>query len=133
MIQKYALYVVIAIAAVGGAGGLGYWKGRTDSREENLTQHVESLNQSITNLNAATKEAGQLNLRLGKTISNREKADQKSTQVFTNALNASAHLRFNCVFNDSIMQQLSQAADRADEAASSGITNSLPTRSPPDG
>lgn len=133
MIQKYVLYVVIAIAAVSGAGGLGYWKGRTDSREENLTQHVKSLNESITDLNAATKEAGQLNLKLGKTISARIKADQQSTQVFTNALAATSHLRFNCVFDDNIMQQLDQAADRADQAASSGISYSLPARSPPDG
>lgn len=109
MIQKYVLYVVIAVAAVGGAGGLGYLKGRSDTREENLTQHVESLNQSITDLNTATKEAGQLNLRLGKTISNREKADQQSTQVFTNALNATAHLRFNCV-NTIIQRKLSRRA-----------------------
>lgn len=131
MIQKYALDFVVAIVVIGGAAGLGYWKGSADTTKANLVEHIESLNQSITDLDKETKKAGTLNLQLSQTISARKKADAQSTQVFTNALAATAHLRFNCVFDDYIMQQLHLSADRADQAASGGFAGALSTGDPP--
>lgn len=129
--QKYLIDFAIAIAVIAGAAGLGYWKGSVDTKEKNLSDEIASLNTSLNGLAEQTKEAGKLNLQLSNTIAARKKADAQSTQVFTNALNATAHLRFNCVFDDNIMQQLYQAADRADQAASSGFVSPVRTGDPP--
>lgn len=110
---------------------IGYQKGVADTTQKNLADEIASLNNSLDGLAAQTKEAGELNFQLSNTIAARKKADDQSTQVFTNALAATAHLRFNCVFDDSIMQQLYQAADRADQAAGSGFAGALRTGDPP--
>lgn len=109
----------------------GYMRGVADAKEKHLSDEITSLNNSLGDLAKQTKKAGEINLKLSKTIADRKKADAQSTQVFTNALAATAHLRFNCVFDDNIMQQLHQAADRADQAASSGIVSAMPTGDPP--
>ena len=110
---------------------IGYQKGVADTTQQNLTDEIESLNQSLEGLAEQTHKAGQLNLQLSQTINDRKKADAQSTQVFTNALAATTHLRFNCVFDDNVMQQLSQTADRADQAASSGFAGALRSGDPP--
>lgn len=110
---------------------MGYIAGYADATEKNLTDEIESLNQSLEGLADQTQKAGELNLQLSKTIAARKKADDQSTQVFINALAATAHLRFNCVFDDNIMQQLHLSADRADQAASSGFAGALRTGDPP--
>lgn len=109
----------------------GYMRGVADTKEKNLNDEIVSLNKSLEGLAEQTKAVGKLNLQLSKTIADRKKADAQSTQVFTNALNTTAHLRFNCVFDDNIMQQLFHAADRADQAASSGFVSPLRTGDPP--
>ena len=132
MLKTKLLIGVIAAAAYAWIGFVGYQMGVTDTTEKNLRADVDSLNQSIVNFNAENKKAGQLNLQLSNTISARVKADAESTKVFSNALAATSHLRFNCLFDDNIMQQISEAADRADHAATSGITFALPSGPPPD-
>lgn len=109
----------------------GYMRGVADTKEKNLSDEIASLNKSLDGLAEQTKKAGKLNLQLSQTINDRKKADAKSTQVFTNALAATAHLRFDCRFDDNIMQQLFQTADRADEAASGGLVSSLRSGDPP--
>lgn len=129
------LYWAFVIAVVGAANFVshefGYQKGVADTTQKNLSDEIASLNKSLDGLAEQTKKAGELNLQLNSTIAARKKADDQSTQVFTNALAATAHLRFNCVFDDNIMQQLHQAADRADQAASSGFARALRTGDPP--
>ncbi len=128
----YWLFVAVVIASANFVSHeYGYQKGVADTTKQNLTDEIESLNQSLEGLNEQAQKAGELNLQLSKTIADRKKADAASTQVFTNALNASAHLRFNCVFDDNIMQQLFQSADRADKAASSGFVSPLRSGDPP--
>ncbi|HSX85401.1 MAG TPA: hypothetical protein VLE50_08325 [Cellvibrio sp.] len=131
MLLKKLTPWIIGCALLCAACFIGYQKGVADTTEKNLTAEIGSLNKSLDELQVQTKAAGQLNLQLGKTINARQKADQQSTQVFTNALAATAHLRFNCVFDDNIMQQLFQSADRADQAASSGLVSAMPTGDPP--
>jgi hypothetical protein len=112
---------------------MSYREGVTATHKKYLTEEISELNKSIGNLQAATRDAGHANLLLNQTISKRQKADAESTKVFANALAATAHLRFNCLFDHNIMQQISETADRADQAATSGISFTLPTSSPPDG
>lgn len=129
--RKNLLALAIAAITFGLTGYLGYVKGVADTTQKNLSGEIASLNKSLGDLAEQTKRAGQLNLLLSQTIAARKKADDQSTQVFTNALAATAHLRFNCVFDDNIMQQLHHAANRADQAASSGFAGALPTGDPP--
>ena len=131
MLLKKMTPWIIGCAFLCAACFIGYQKGVADTTQNNLANEIASLNKSLDGLQEQTKEAGQLNLTLGKTISARHKADQQSTQVFTNALAATAHMRFNCVFDDNIMQQLYRSADRADQAASSGIVSAMSTGDPP--
>ncbi|AQT58708.1 hypothetical protein [Cellvibrio sp. PSBB023] len=109
----------------------GYMRGVADAKEKHLSDEITSLNNSLGDLAKQTKKAGELNLKLSKTIADRQRADDQSTQVFTHALAATSHLRFNCVFDDNIMQQLHQSADRADQATTSGIAYPLRSGDPP--
>lgn len=111
----------------------GYQQGVADTTQKNLANEIGLLNESLNVLAEQTKKAGELNLVLHNTISQRQRADQQSTQVFVNALNATAHLRFDCRFDDNIMQQIFQTADRADQAAASGFGSALPASATPDG
>lgn len=129
--RKNLLALAIAAITFGLTGYLGYVKGVADTIQKNLADEIASLNNSLDGLAQQTKEAGELNLQLSKTIAARKKADDQSTQVFTNELAATSHLRFNCVFDDNIMQQLHLSADRADQAASSGFASALRTGDPP--
>lgn len=129
--RKNLLALAIAAITFGLTGYLGYVKGVADTTQKNLADEIASLNNSLDGLAQQTKEAGELNLQLSKTIAARKKADDQSTQVFNNALAATAHLRFNCVFDDNVMHQLHQAADRADQAASSGFAGAMRTGDPP--
>lgn len=135
MLQKKLLALAIAAAVAGGIGfasyQYGHLKGYSAANTEWQAADIEALTGVIDEFKTLAKEANTQSLALSKTIAARKKADDQSTQVFTNALAATAHLRFNCVFDDSIMQQLYQAADRADEAASSGFAGALRTGDPP--
>lgn len=124
--QQKIIGLAIAMAFCVGLYFIGHFKGYADAQEDHYRADIDSLNKSIVDLNAATKAAGAANLVLHKTISEKQKADNQSTQAFKNAINSTAHLRFNCVFDDSIMQQLYGAADRADKAAASGINYAMP-------
>lgn len=109
----------------------GYSTGYSDANAEHQKADIAALNNAIVNLNVSVKKAGEQNLELHKTINARKKADQQSTKVFVNELNATAHLRTQCMFDDSIMQKLHTAASAADQAASGGLVERLPSRDPP--
>lgn len=131
MLLKTLTPWIVGCALLCAACFIGYQKGVADTTQKNLTGEIASLNKSLDGLAEQTKQAGKLNLQLSQTINDRKKADAQSTQVFTNALAATAHLRFNCVFDDNIMQQLHLSADRADQTASSGFAGALRTGDPP--
>lgn len=131
MLLKKLTPWIIACVVFCAACFISYREGVAATTKKHLAEEIQSLNKSISDLDTETKKAGAMNLVLHNTISARKKADDKSTQVFTNALSATAHLRFNCVFDDNIMQQLYYSADRADQAASSGLVSAMPTGDPP--
>lgn len=123
--------IIIVCGLLCAACLFGYLKGVADTNEKNLSDEIAALNGSLNQLADQTKEAGKLNLQLSKTIADRKKADAESTKVFTHALKATAHLRLDCRFDDNIMQHLFQTADRADQAASSGLVSPLRSGDPP--
>jgi len=125
MLLKQLAPWVIGCVVICAAYFTGYQKGMAVATQKSLGDEIGSLNQSLKDLAEQTREASKLNIQLSKTISDRKKSDAESTKVFTHALAATAHLRFDCVFDDNVMQQLHQAAERADQAASSGFGSPL--------
>lgn len=125
MLLKQLAPWVIGYAVVCAAYFIGYQKGVAVATQKSLGDEISSLNKSLDDLAQQTHEANKINLQLSKTISDRKKSDAESTKVFANALAATAHFRFDCVFDDNVMQQLHQAAERADQAASSGFGSPL--------
>lgn len=132
MLLKTLTPPLIGIALLCAACFIGYQKGVADTTHKNLSAEITSLNNSLGDLAKQTQQAAELNLQLSKTIAARKKADDQSTKELTHALAATAHLRFNCMFNDNIMQQLYTSAERATQAASGGIVSAMPaSHSPP--
>lgn len=128
-------FIVIALlcAVFVAVDQYAYDQGYAAAVDEYQKADLQSLNGVIDEFKTLAKDAKTQSLQLSKTISARQVADQNSTQVFVNALNTTAHLRFDCRFDDNIMQQIYQAADSADQAAASGFGITLPTRTAPDG
>jgi hypothetical protein len=110
---------------------VGYSDGHAAAVSEYQQADIKALNKSISDLKVATKDAGALNLQLHEQISKRQQADAQASRAFKDALKTTASQRAHCNFDRDIMQQLTTSADRADKAASSGITKPMPSsRSP---
>jgi len=119
--QIIAALIVVILQIVFGAlvFKYGYDKGYSAS-------DIKSLQGVIDSTEKLTKAADKASLFFNKLMSGQIKANQQTTQDLLNALSTTAHLRVNCVFDDGVMRQIYQAADRADAAAASGIANTMP-------
>lgn len=124
--------VLLQIILGAGVFKYGYDKGYAVSESKYQKADIQALEKIISKTELLIGKAEQASLAISKTISDRVKADHKTTQDFRHALSTTAHLRVDCVFDNNIMQQLAEAADRADQAAASGISGAVPTRAAPD-
>lgn len=106
-------------------GELFYAKGFEAAKDSCQKGEIAALNAVIDKTELLTRDANAASLALNKSISDQKRADQKSTEVFAHALASTANARVNCVFDRNIMQQLDEAADRADNAAASGINRAV--------
>lgn len=126
------LAVVSAIILQLTFGGVMYLHGHDTGFSAAESKHqkadIAALNGVIANTEKLTKAADAASLAINKSIVDRQAADRKTTQDFKHALSTTAHLRVSCVFDNNIMRQLSEAADRADQATTSGIVGAMPTR-----
>lgn len=136
--QELALKIIkpfagalLILALLFTARQIGYSAGLADAKLDVQKADIASLNKSIGDLRVATKDANEANFRIHKTISDRVIADRKTTQDIRHALTSTSYLRNDCLFDSGIMQQLSEAADRADQAAASGFNSAMPTGSAP--
>jgi hypothetical protein len=129
-----AVVSLIALQIILGVGVFkyGYDKGVALSESKYHKADIKALEKVITQTEALVSEAEKASLAINQTISDRAKADHKTTQDIRNALSTTAHLRVDCVFDNNVMQQLGEAADRADQAAASGIVSAMPARTTPD-
>lgn len=87
---------------------------------------IQELTTALQQINAAATHANHASLRLGELISARQQADATATQEIRHALQTTAHLRVDCVFDDGVMRQLATARNRANTAAAAGIADSVP-------
>lgn len=87
---------------------------------------IEQLTATLEQIKEAAATANEASLNFGKLISARQQADATATQEIRHALQTTAHLRVDCVFDDGVMRQLEAARHRANTAAAAGITDSVP-------
>lgn len=124
--------VLLHIILGAGVFKYGYDKGYAASESKYQKADIQALEKIITKTELLISEAEQASLAISKTISDRAQADHKTTQDIRHALSTTAHLRVSCVFDNNVMQQLSEAANRADHAAASGFGSAVPTRAAPE-
>lgn len=118
--------LLVAIAA--GVGGYGYGldqgkaleKGRQDGAAlKTLTDQVDEHADLV-------KQSGIASRKLRMAVAAHEKANDTTSKEMSDALTTTADSRVGCVFPARVMRNLSDARDRAAEAAASGIHGTLP-------
>lgn len=118
--------LLVAVAA--GIGGYGYGLDQGKALEKGR-QDAEAL-QTITGQIAAhvdlVKQSGVASRSLRLALAAREKANDTTSKEMSDALTTTADSRVGCVFPARVMRNLSEARDRAAEAAASGIHGALP-------
>ena len=118
--------LLVAIAA--GVGGYGYGVDQGKALEKGR-QDADSL-KTITNQIAAhgdlVKQSGVASRNLRLAVAAREKVNDTTSKELGDALTTTADSRVGCVFPARVMRNLSEARDRAAEAAASGIHGALP-------
>lgn len=126
------LFILFLVVVECAAFTVAYFYGRAVQRVEqvtavaaeaarcqrNKTQQLEQTLQQIQQLGTAATAAS---AELSKTIAARQLADNKTTLEIRRALQITAPLRADCVFDDVVMQQLAAARDKANAAATTGI------------
>jgi hypothetical protein len=103
-----------------------YAQGKNDALIDYLQTDIKTLTTVITQTQALIDHANAISATLDAAIAKRQVTDQKTTQEIYRALSRTANERIDCDFDDSVMQQLAAARDRANQAAATGIGNPVP-------
>ena len=118
--------LLLAVAA--GIGGYGYGldqgkaleKGRQDAKAlETITDQINAHADLVKRSGAASKG-------MRAAVAQLERANTLTTTEIADALTTTAPERADCVFPTGVMRGLSDARDRAAQAAASGIHGALP-------
>ena len=137
------LVACAALIAVGSALGWtfghatgydsGHDEGIKDGKAQQLAQTnaqaLASISQMLESHKSLVAAAGQASKAMRAALAQRAAHDAQTTQEFRHALTSSAASRAGCVFPADVMQQLTQARDRAAQAATSGVRSALPDTS----
>ena len=123
-----ALVGGLLLAAAAGIGGYGYGldqgkaleKGRQDGKA------LETITEQIAAHADLVKRSGAANKGMRTALAQLEKANTQTTTEIADALTTTAPDRADCVFPAGVMRGLSEARDRAAQAAASGIRGALP-------
>lgn len=124
--------VVLAIVASGallashyGMYQWGYAGAAGDERSACQTREIDGLTFTIAQLQAMTLQASRQSREIDQVLSERQLANETTTEELNDALAETANDRSDCLFPVGVMRQLAAARARAAEAAASGITGSL--------
>lgn len=121
-----ALAWLLSVIASGVGGWLyGHARGHAKATQACQQANIDTLNGVIDQVSHYAQSANRASLVLSKTLAERKKADSQLTQELEHALSVTADQRRGCVFDDSVMQLIQSAADRADEAATRGLGDPL--------
>ena len=124
-----ALVGGLLLAAAAGIGGYGYGldqgkaleKGRQDAKAlETITDQIAAHADLVKRSSAASRS-------MRTAVAQLEKANTQTTTEIADALTSTAPDRADCVFPPGVMRGLSEARDRAAQAAASGIRGALPS------
>lgn len=118
--------LLVAIAA--GIGGYGYGldqgkaleKGRQDGAA------LKTITDQVAEHADLVKQSGIASRNLRQAVAAREKVNDTTSKEMSDELTTTADSRVGCVFPARVMRNLSEARDRAAEAAASGIHGALP-------
>lgn len=126
--------IVFLIALVGwhyydksNAVDAAYARGLTAAQVKNQQQHITDLTAIIESTQTLVNHAEMVSQKIEQSINTRESADQKTTQEIQRALSRTSNARVNCQFDTDVMQQITTARDRANQAAAFGISYPVPT------
>ena len=123
-----ALVGGLLLAVAAGIGGYGYGLDQGKALEKGR-QDADSL-KTITNQIAAhgdlVKQSGVASRNLRLAVAAREKVNDTTSKELGDALTTTADSRVGCVFPAGVMRHLSEARDRAAEAAASGVLGPVP-------
>ena len=123
-----ALVGGLLLAVAAGIGGYGYGldqgkaleKGRQDGKA------LETITDQIAAHADLVKRSGAASKGMRSAVAQLEKANTQTTTEIADALTTTAPERADCVFPPGVMRGLSEARDRAAQAAASGIRGALP-------
>ena len=123
-----ALVGGLLLAAAAGIGGYGYGldqgkaleKGRQDAKA------LETITDQIAAHADLVKRSGAASKGMRAAVAQLERANTLTTTEIADALTTTAPERADCVFPPGVMRGLSEARDRAAQAAASGIRGALP-------
>ena len=118
--------LLVAIAA--GVGGYGYGidQGKALKKSSQETEYLKTVTDQITAHGDLVKQSGVASRNLRLAVAAREKVNDTTSKELGDALTTTADSRVGCVFPAGVMRHLSEARDRAAEAAASGIPGAMP-------
>lgn len=119
------LLLAVATAAGGYVVGNGHGKATEVARKDAAT--VKALGEQLAAHSDLVKQSGAASRRIRQALALRLQVNDQSTKEMGDALTATADSRAGCVFPAGVMRGISDARDRAAQAAASGVGSPLPT------
>lgn len=107
----------------------GLKQGRAEQQAQANAQALADMSQMLESHKSLVAAAGQASKAMRTALAQRAAHDAQTTKEFQHALASTAASRAGCVFPADVMQQLTQARDRAALAATSGVRSALPDTS----
>lgn len=107
----------------------GLKQGRAEQQAQANAQALADMGQMLESHKSLVAAAGQASKAMRAALAQRAAHDAQTTKEFQHALASTAASRAGCVFPADVMRQLSEARDRAAQAATSGVRSALPDAS----
>ena len=118
--------LLVAIAA--GVGGYAYGidQGKALERGRQDADALKAVTDQVAAHVDLVKQSGAASRSLRLAVAAREKVNDTTTKELGDALTSTADSRVGCVFPAGVMRHLSEARDRAAQAAASGVLGPVP-------
>lgn len=118
----------LLLAAAAGIGGYGYGldQGKALEKGRQDGQTLDAITRQLTQHADLVKRSGAASRGMRAAVAQLEKANTQTTTEIADALTTTAPERADCVFPPGVMRGLSEARDRAAQAAAGGIRGALP-------
>ena len=122
--------LLVAIAAGIGVYGYGLDQGKALEKGRQDGAALKTITDQVAEHADLVKQSGIASRNLRQAVAAREKVNDTTSKEMSDELTTTADSRVGCVFPARVMRNLSEARDRAAEAAASGIRQPLPSATP---